>query len=160
MKCSLKMLLKYFQIRRLFVGRESVWQDTRTRANTFPAPTVASLARDWLPIFQSVQTQQFVLQPKPGIFVFVWSDIFSERHRGEVVGVFCEIVKGIIIFCLSVFTPHFLQPAESHTIDIFWTEKLRKTDIPRTSPSLVSLAWTSPWWLAQYCSQVKYIIVI
>ena len=136
-KCSLEMLLKYFQIRILFVGTRDSQSDRtagpRTRANSSPAPTVASLAGDWLPIFQSVQTQQFVLQPKPkGIFVFVWSDIFSLSQKGEVLGVFCEIVKGIIIFCLIVFTPHFLQPAESHTIDIFWTEKLRKTDIPRT----------------------------
>ena len=133
-KCSLEMLLKYFQIRILFVrpvsltGQQDPCQHISSSNCCFPG------WRDWLPIFQSVQTQQLGFQPRDLSFCLIGFFFFSWLTRlAEVLGVFCEIVKGIIIFCLNVFTPQFLQPAESHTIDMFSTEKLRKSDIPGSS---------------------------
>ena len=134
-KCSLKMLLKYFQIRTLFVVRVrlTVWQDTRTRANNISSSNCCFLGWEIDCQFfnQSRPNNLFCTRSRGSLFL---SDLifFPWALMARCWIMFCEIVRGIIIFCLIVFTPHFLQPAESHTIDIFWTEKLRKTDIPRT----------------------------
>ena len=112
-KCSLEMLLKYFQIRMTIV-----WQDTRSRANIFPAPTVASLAREIDCQFFNQSNPTICFSAAAGI-LFFYRKFFSQSNDGEVLGVFCEIVEGIIIFCLNVFSPNFLQPAESGTQSIF-----------------------------------------
>ena len=118
--------------------------------------------------FSISPTQQFVFQPQLGFFFF-YRKFFSQSNDGEVLGVFCEIVEGIIIFCLNVFSPHFLQPAESGTQSIFsvlrsWEKNWYSKNHSRShffslNQSVVIGVLSVPKLQYIYCSEVKYIIV-